>query len=645
MAVHWYRVSHLPERRRDPSSTLHELILREVSDAVIAIDKHGRITYLNPSAEYQYGTTAEEAVGQPTHLLYRDEWLAREDEAGAAAALANEGFWRGEHLHLLRDGRVLRVESSMRVIGDMAAHHAGLLTVVRDVTAARQAQDEIRKREERFHRALSIDTVGVLFFTLGGCITDANAAFERMVGYSVEELRALTHWERLTAPEFLKLTARKARSLLVTGETPPYEKQLIRKDGSVWWGLVSPRRIGAPGPEAECVEFVIDITQSKHAEEALRDADRRKDEFLAILAHELRNPLAPIRTAVGILRVPGVPEPVRDRSREIIERQVAHMARLVDDLLDVSRLSRGKVLLQSAPVSLDEVLDAAIETARPMIEEQKHRLEQRRLAAPVHLNGDLARLSQVFANLLNNAAKYTPAGGTITIDVEDRGAAIAVSVSDTGQGIRSDRLESIFTLFAQGSGAASPTVGGLGIGLALARALVELHGGTLAAFSPGLDRGASFTVTLPAMPRNTVVEPVRSSEEAPRHLGRRVLVVDDSVDAADTTATLLAAAGCVALAAYGGEQALREVARFRPEIVLLDIGMPGLNGLEACHRMRALPGGDAMFIVAVTGWGQEDDRRRTHEAGFNAHLVKPVSPESLLSVVERAPNLGGSTLR
>jgi PAS domain S-box-containing protein len=669
----------------------------------------------------------------------------------------------------------LHVESSVTVLKNGSGTPLGLLAVIRDVTAAKQLAGELREREERFRRALSIETVGVLFYTLDGRIKDANDAFERMSGYRREELRRLVDWRQLTAPEFLDVTTRAAERLVARGETVPYEKQMIRKDGSRWWGLVAPRRIAGSGSSGECVEFVIDITESKRAEaalresdarqrmaldaaelgtwrhdirsgrveldararthygidrvavdidqilervhtndrqqvrhviaasldpsikapvraeyrvlnpdstyrwlsvngqvhfetgdgtqqpavgigttrdvseqkrieETLREADRQKDEFLAILAHELRNPLAPIRTAVGILRAHGSQDRLPARARDVIDRQVAHMTRLIDDLLDLSRLSRGKVTLQRRPLQLDQVLDAAIETALPVIEERRHQLEQRRSDARICIVGDLARLSQVFANLLNNAAKYTPAEGTISIDAEQRDHAVEVRVTDTGQGIAPERLDPIFGLFAQGSGAGAPTLGGLGIGLAIARRLVELHGGTLTASSAGAGRGATFTVTLPTLP--ATAEPCDRADPqsvAKRSVKRRVLVVDDSIDAADTTATLLESAGCAVRAVYSGDESLKQVEAFRPEIVLLDLGMPGLNGLDVCRQIRSSPSGRSLFIVAITGWGQEEDRRRTREAGFDAHLVKPVAPEELLNIVEDARNDHGNT--
>jgi CheY-like chemotaxis protein len=297
------------------------------------------------------------------------------------------------------------------------------------------------------------------------------------------------------------------------------------------------------------------------------------------------------------------------------------------------------VTLQRRSLQLDEVLDAAIETALPALEERRHHLAQRRPDTLVCVEGDPARLSQVFANLLNNAAKYTPPGGAVSIDAEERPGIVEVRVADTGQGIAPERLDTIFDLFAQGSGTQATTIGGLGIGLAVARRLVELHGGTLTASSAGPGRGAVFTVTLPTLAATgTPCTDSQPRDVRARHLTRRVLVVDDSTDAADTTAALLESAGCAVRVAYGGEEALDQVEAFRPEIVLLDIGMPGLNGLDVCSLIRSSGTADAPYIVALTGWGQEEDRRKTRAAGFDAHLVKPAAPEALLNVIEQAPD-------
>ena len=312
---------------------------------------------------------------------------------------------------------------------------------VRAEEAQRRVADRLRQTEEHFRSVAESGVVAIAFFDMEGAINDANDEFLRMLGFTREELEAgKVRWDRLTPPEWMPRTRAAVAEYERTGRIEPYEKEYFRRDGERFWGLFAGRRIESTG---KGVAIVLDITERKRAEQALREADRRKDEFLAILAHELRNPLAPIRTAVGILQSTGVPEPLRARSRAIIERQVAHMTRLIDDLLDVSRLSQGKMSLQRGPLLLDHVLDAAIETARPLVEEYGHRLEQRRDTAAVYLDGDLARLSQVFANLLNNAAKYTPREGTLSIDVKTSATRVDVRVTDTGQGIAADSLESI----------------------------------------------------------------------------------------------------------------------------------------------------------------------------------------------------------
>jgi PAS domain S-box-containing protein len=581
-------------------------------------------------------------IGRPLSDLYTYEWIDSGDEQIAWAALAHEGFWRGENRHVLRNGRVLHVESSVSVLHDAAGTRTGLLAVVRDVTASARSEAALQESSARNRMALDAADLGTWRFDVeSGRVALDRRAREHygVASRSVDISEIIARFHPDDAPG-LQGAMEAAMDPAIRAPVAA-ECRIVRPDGSLRWlsvnGVARFEQRGGVARPVLSIGTTRDITDQKRTEDALRNADRRKDEFLAILAHELRNPLAPIRTAVGILQSPGVPEPLLVRSRAIIERQVAHMTRLIDDLLDVSRLSRGKMNLQRGPLLLDHILDAAIETARPAIDEHRHRLEQHRSPSIVCVEGDLARLSQVFANLLNNAAKFTPAGGTISIDVMARPAAVNVTVTDTGQGIAPDRLDSIFDLFTQGSAPSAPAVGGLGIGLALARRLVELHGGTLTASSPGIDRGATFTVTLATIASETACASVGRDEGPARHLRRRVLVVDDSLDAADTTAGLLESAGCIVRAANSGEQALEDIPVFDPEIVLLDIGMPGLNGLEVCSRIRALPRGRARFVVAVTGWGQEEDRRKTQEAGFDAHMVKPVAPDVLLDLVERAP--------
>jgi signal transduction histidine kinase/CheY-like chemotaxis protein len=358
----------------------------------------------------------------------------------------------------------------------------------------------------------------------------------------------------------------------------------------------------------------------------LREADRRKNDFLASLAHELRNPLAPIRTGVEIMRMSAT----EDRMQTVlpmVERQLEQMTRLLDDLLDVSRISRGKIALHLERIDLRRVLDAAVEASRPMIEQMGHALNVSVPATPVFVDADPVRCAQVFSNLLTNAAKYTPSGGRITLQLDDRSEAVEVSIADNGIGIASENLELIFEMFTQ-VGSAAHAQGGLGIGLSLAKGLVALHGGTIDVHSEGRGRGSVFRVRLPKRSARPALATARTGASA---AGRRlkVLVVDDNRDAVASLAMLLELLGHEVRVAYDGDGAVRMAGDFRPELALLDLGMPNVNGYDACRQIRGEPWGTRMTIIAVTGWGQEEDRRRSAAAGFDHHLVKPLSPDTL----------------
>ncbi len=371
--------------------------------------------------------------------------------------------------------------------------------------------------------------------------------------------------------------------------------------------------------------------------DALRRADQRKDEFLASLAHELRNPLAPIRSAVEILKTPSVGEIDTEHARAVIVRQVEHMTRLIDDLLDVSRITNDKLVLQADYVDLAPIVATAVETSRPLIAERRHALAVTLPPAPVTVHADPARLSQVIANLLTNAAKYTPPGGDLNLVVDIRDEQVIIRIVDNGVGIEPTLLPRIFELFVQGEPPEHTPSGGLGIGLTLARRLVEMHGGTLSAESDGRGSGSAFLVRLPLseVPEG-VVPRARASEPElhPAH-PRRVLIVDDNQDAADMLALMMDAWGQMTRVAHDGPAALKAGAEFHPEVVLLDLGLPGLDGYETARRIRATDWGRHATLVAVTGWGRDSDIARGQEAGFDHHLVKPVSPEVLHALVIR----------
>ena len=380
------------------------------------------------------------------------------------------------------------------------------------------------------------------------------------------------------------------------------------------------------------VNVLVDITDRKQAEDALRAADRSKDEFLAVLAHELRNPLAPIRNAVHLLQRGEPHESDTRYAVAVIDRQMRHMTRLIDDLMDVARITRDRFELRRRRITVQEALEASLESSRPVIHEAGHELATSIPAEDLWMEGDLTRLAQVFSNLLHNAAKYTPRKGRIQLTARREGASAVITVQDNGVGIPREDLPALFSLFARG--APSSSRGGLGIGLGLARRLVEMHHGRIEARSEGPGRGSAFVVTLPLCDPQTD----RRDSAGPAKAGApgvrlRVLVVDDNRDAAESLSLLLMVEGHEARVAHDGEEALREAAAFHPDVVLLDVGLPGMSGHELARRLRQGPAFRRTLLVALTGWGQPADRELSRRAGCDLHLVKPVDPARLLELL------------
>lgn len=369
--------------------------------------------------------------------------------------------------------------------------------------------------------------------------------------------------------------------------------------------------------------------------EGLRDADQRKTEFLATLAHELRNPLAPLGTALSLLQRKKPAAEEAGKYYELMNRQVEHMVRLVNDLMEVSRITRGKIELHMGPVLLDAVIDDAVELSRPLFERAGHVLTVDVTGDPLVVRGDAVRLTQVFSNLMNNAAKYTPAGGRVTVTARQEGRQAVVSVSDTGTGLAPEMLKSIFEMFVQVSDTARDAQGGLGIGLTLVKSLVELQGGSVEAASEGLGRGATFTVRLPLAKSATASgRRTRMSQDGwEPSIEGTILVVDDNRDAADSLAELLTSMGATALVAYGGEEALQLAREHDIDIAVLDIGMPGMDGCELARHLRARPQGADLKLIALTGWGQQGYRERIAAAGFDHHLLKPLNLGEFMAVL------------
>jgi CheY-like chemotaxis protein len=387
--------------------------------------------------------------------------------------------------------------------------------------------------------------------------------------------------------------------------------------------------------DGDLAVWFADITKRKLQERELLEADRRKDEFLATLAHELRNPLAPIRQAATIARSENATEAQKRWSNNVIERQVQHMSLLLDDLLDVSRITHGTLQLRKQRTDLQSVIGAAVETARPLIDERRHQLAVE-VPEDLQVNADPLRLAQVLSNLLTNAAKYTAPGGSIRVKVAQFDGALSISVEDNGIGIASEDLPKVFGMFAQVRSAQEHAAGGLGIGLALAKGIVELHGGRLEAASAGIGKGSRFSVHLPdnvaAASRIPTTEAARSGNGLS---AKRILLADDNRDAAESLAILLRLEGHEVELAHDGHSAMRSFAARRPDVALLDIGMPNANGYEVARKIRAAPEGQGVLLIAITGWAQDADKLESRAAGFDHHLTKPIEPDALIGLLER----------
>ena len=451
-------------------------------------------------------------------------------------------------------------------------------------------------------------------------------------------------WTGVIHPDDLEGVREAWRIATESGGALDYEARLRRNDGEYRWFKMTGEAVTlANGRVDKWVGTCTDIEERRRAEEGLREADRRKDEFLAMLAHELRNPLAPIRNTVKLLRLTGDGDATTEWGRDVIERQVEQLTRLVDDLLDVSRITRGKIRLQVEPIDLATVVAGAVETSRPVIDARRHALQVRLPSEPLFVMGDLVRLTQVVSNLLNNATKFQPDGGLITVEVETEGELAVIRVRDRGVGIPREMLGKVFELFAQVDRTVDRSEGGLGIGLSLAKNLVALHGGSIRATSGGHGRGSEFSVRLPILTRQ-LAAPDADARRAPAPRvakALRILVVDDNRDAADSLSRLLNLRGYDTSVCHEGEAALELAQRIEPHVILLDLGLPGMDGFEVCRRLRD-QGRDKAYIVAVTGYGQDEDRRRSREAGFDEHLVKPVDPDALIIRLEQVTNVPSS---
>jgi PAS domain S-box-containing protein len=490
------------------------------------------------------------------------------------------------------------------------------------------ANRALRQSDDRYQLAVQGSSAGLWDWDMAAGTTFYSPRFKALLGYSNEEFPDLPSALESVMHDDDRPAVRAALRQHLRADTAyQVECRLRLKSGEWRWFLLAGlAQKNADGRAFRMAESVIDVTERKQAEQVLHDANRAKDEFLATLAHELRNPLAPIRTGLEILKRDGGNGPASQRARATMERQLMHMVRLIDDLLDISRINSGKIRIETARISLQSAIETAVEISRPAIEARGHRLVMDMPERDIELMADSTRLAQALGNLLNNAAKYTPSGGQLRLRARQEDATAVLEISDNGVGIPADMLHKVFLLFTQVGRTLDHSQGGLGIGLYLVRSLIELHGGSVSASSPGPGQGSTFTVRIPCLPQVAATVASASdaggaAQEAPT---LKILIVDDNIDAAETMASVLDLMGHRTQAVYVGEAVLDAAAGFNPDIVLLDIGLPGISGYEVAKQLRA----DARFqrtvLVAVTGWGSEADRERSRAAGFDDHLTKPV---------------------
>ncbi len=606
-------------------------IVESSDDAIISKTLDGQIVSWNAAAERLFGYSAEQMLGKPITTIIPAERLAEEREI-IGRIRRGERVEHFETVRLGRDGREVELSLTISPVRGPRGEIVGASKVAREITA--------RKRAERTQAQLAAivesSDDAIISKTLDGVIQSWNSAAARIFGHTAEE--AIGQRITLIIPDDLQGEEREIIAQLRAGRRiEHFDTTRQTKDGRrIPVSLTVSPIHDDKGRVVGASKIARDISERRRAEEtlratedALRAAHRRKDEFMALLAHELRNPLAPIRYALATSRKHGATAEQRERAQEIIERQVTHMSRLLDDLLNVARITRGTLELRVTTLEFTSVLGTAIEAARPFLDAKQHSLSVELPSEAPRINADPIRLAQVFSNLLINAAKYTDPGGKIRIVASLEGNMLVVAIRDTGIGISQEMMPRLFEMFTQAQDALDRSQGGLGLGLALVRGIVQLHGGSVSAHSEGENRGSEFTVRLP-LGGVSGTPPSRAEGGAPVDGERfRILIVDDNEDAAEMCATFLELAGQDVRRAYDGRNALALAEAFRPRVAFLDIGLPDITGYELARTLRHAPWATNLLLVAVTGWGQDQDKRRALEAGFDHHLTKPIEPHEL----------------
>ncbi|BFT31375.1 hypothetical protein D210916BOD24_25510 [Alteromonas sp. D210916BOD_24] len=622
---------------------LYETALSNTPDLLYIFDLEGRFTYANDALLEMWGLSWDEAIGKTCLELGYEPWHADMHMREIQQVIDTKLPIRGDVPFTGTHGRRVYDYIFVPVIGEDGNVEA-IAGSTRDVTERQQAEEMVKRAESRRRLALEAShSFGIWDWDIKQNIFTADERLGELFNLSAEEAEqgvAIEVPKQYIHPDDLDANNAAIQESIDKGTPYNQEYRILQKDGSIRWASFRGRVIYNSDGEPERFPGVgVDTTRERNAIDALQEADRRKDEFLATLAHELRNPLAPIRNALEILQSDDYSHTQKSEAFGRVERQVNQMIRLVDDLMDVSRITRGKIKIHRKAVNLCEILGTAIETIQPLIDEKQHTLSVEKVATPIWVNGDLIRLSQIFSNILNNAAKYTPPGGSIEVRINADAEKVTISVQDNGAGIPIDKQETVFDMFTQVEGALERSQGGLGIGLTLVKRLTEMHDGNVTVYSEGAGTGTRFEVTLPTIKNmsssnSTQRKKPQVANKAIEKLN--VLIADDNQDAAITMGWILEAKGCQVKVVEDGPSALKAVQSFTPDLILLDIGMPGMNGYDLCIALQQDKSLEHAIFVAQTGWGQPSHIQRSKEAGFAHHLVKPLDLSDLEPIVASA---------
>ena len=622
---------------RSPMHQHFSQIVAGVRDyAVFTLDVAGHITSWNAGAENIKGYKAEEIIGKHFSRFYPVDAIARNWPGEELKIAAGQGRFEEEGWRIRKDGTRFWADVVITALRSPQGRLTGFLKITRDLTERRRHEETLRESEERFRLLVnSVKEYAIFMLDADGCVASWNLGAERIIGYTAAEIIGRSVACLYPAEAAERGAPQHDLATVVAHGGMEINGRRVRKDGTRFWANVVICSVhDLDGKLRGFAQVTRDLTERKQFKE-LEESQQRTHEFLAMLSHELRNPLAPLKTSVDIMRLREMSDPVLIRARDVIDRQVQHLTHIIDELLDVSRITSGRIRLTSETLDLQGVVLRAVEAARPLFDSKGHTLEIEAPASHVWVRGDLTRLTQVFVNLLNNAAKYTPDRGRIEVSIRSTDKSAAVHIRDNGIGIAAELLPRMFDLFTQGDRPLDRTDGGLGVGLALVHRLVSLHGGVVKAFSEGIGRGSELVVTLPQYCQE-ISMPVASDPPPPepQQKRRRLMVIDDNKDAAESMSMLFELWGHEVICAYDGRGALETAAKYRPDAVFLDIGLPGMDGYEIAERLRELPESARTVLVAITGYGQDEDRRRSREAGIDHHLVKPVSPETLHKLLD-----------